>query len=249
MSRRVIVASVGFTSARVLRGIFGVGFYKGDIVILVNSFPRKKEAEEAMTTLRNESEKLGLKPVELWLNPEYPFEYNVACIRALVEEYAPCNTVFLISGGLRWLAMVLIMVAVALKTIGGVLGDRTINVEKIRVELEEESEGGGEGRLETRFIDIPVIPKLADITAEDYDLLQLIGSREYVTTGHVVKLAESGAGWRIKELVESSKKPRTTISKKLQRLEKLGLVTREARGRGFIYRLTILGKILVLKHS
>lgn len=247
--RKVIVASVGFNWRRVLRGLYGIGFNPGDAVILVNSYPKRGEAEEAMNILKSRFEELGLNVAELWLNPENPFEYSVAQIRSLVEGYAPCSTVFLVSGGFRWLAMALIMAAIALKTIGEILGDKGVTIEKIRVELEEEAESVSGIELVTPYIEIPVLPKLAELTAVDYEMLRLLGSRRGARVRDVVRLAGEDVEWRVRELVESSREPRTTISRRLQKLERLGLVTREARGRGFIYRLTTLGKMLVLKPS
>lgn len=247
MNRRVIVASVGFNWQRVLRGCYGVGLYPSDVVILINSLPSREDSKKAMSTLRDRFEELGLNVVELWLDPDEEFELNVARVRSVIESYGPCSVIFLVGGGLRWLTMTLIMTAIALNTIGGLLGEKSVKVEKIRIELEEEAESIDNIRLTTRYIEISTIPKLADIDAVDYETLKVLSETENSVKTQKIYRDLIERGTRIRDLIEKLKRPRTTITRRLQKLERLGLISRKAAGRGLVYELTTTGKLIAYK--
>lgn len=238
--KRVIVASVGFNWNRTLRGIYGVGLYPNDTVVLVNSRPEKEDAVKAMDILKDRLSEIGVKVLELWLDPLEPFEFNVIRVRSTVERLIPCGVVILIAGGFRWIATVLIMSAVVLNTISDLGSKNRITVEKIRMEVEEEIEGATITDSKPLYIEIHYIPKLLNLTAEDYEILKIIGRGHGAEQGS----ATETPAMRIKDIARQSGRPRTTVARKLIRLEKMGLVIRETRGRSFTYRLTSVGKML-----
>jgi len=222
---RVIIAGVGFNWRRVLRGFYGVGFYPGDYAILVNSEPRESSAEEAMSILSSRLSELGLSIRELWLDPARSFEENVAIIRSFIEDNAPCTTIFLVGGGFRWLSTLLMITAMALKSISSII---SVNVEKIRIEIEEEVESRAVS-IPASYIEIPVVPKLVNISAQDYDVLRAIARRGRT---------------RVRSIVDETSLSRTVIVRRLKKLLDLGLVKFEIRGKGYLYSLTPLGAMI-----
>uniref|UniRef100_A0A7C4H256 CRISPR locus-related DNA-binding protein n=1 Tax=Ignisphaera aggregans TaxID=334771 RepID=A0A7C4H256_9CREN len=234
--KRIVVASVGFNWSRTLRGIYGIGLYPNDIIILVNSKPEKEDAVNAMNIIKGRLSEVGVKALELWLNHIDPFELNVARVRSLIERYAPCSVVILIAGGFRWITTVLIFSATVLNTIGNLVRDRII-VEKIRIEIEEELEGIDITDNKPLYIEIHHIPKLINLTIEDYEILKIIGQNQDINKKSIIK---------IKDIANQSGKPRTTIIRKLVKLEKIGLITREVQGRYYTYKLTDIGKMLAI---
>ncbi|MEM1731457.1 MAG: CRISPR-associated CARF protein Csa3 [Ignisphaera sp.] len=234
--KRIVVASVGFNWSRTLRGIYGIGLYPNDIIILVNSKPEKEDAINAMNIIKGRLSEVGVKALELWLNHIDPFELNVARVRSLIERYAPCSVVILIAGGFRWITTVLIFSATVLNTIGNLVRDRII-VEKIRIEIEEELEGIDITDNKPLYIEIHHIPKLINLTIEDYEILKIIGQNQDINKKSIIK---------IKDIANQSGKPRTTIIRKLVKLEKIGLITREVQGRYYTYKLTDIGKMLAI---
>ncbi|MEM1560290.1 MAG: CRISPR-associated CARF protein Csa3 [Ignisphaera sp.] len=234
--KRIVVASVGFNWSRTLRGIYGIGLYPNDIIILVNSKPEKEDAVNAMNIIKGRLSEVGVKALELWLNHIDPFELNVARVRSLIERYAPCSVVILIAGGFRWITTVLIFSATVLNTIGNLVRERII-VEKIRIEIEEELEGIDITDNKPLYIEIHHIPKLINLTIEDYEILKIIGQNQDINKKSIIK---------IKDIANQSGKPRTTIIRKLVKLEKIGLITREVQGRYYTYKLTDIGKMLAI---
>lgn len=234
--KRIVVASVGFNWSRTLRGIYGIGLYPNDIIILVNSKLEKEDAINAMNIIKGRLSEVGVKALELWLNHIDPFELNVARVRSLIERYAPCSVVILIAGGFRWITTVLIFSATVLNTIGNLVRDRII-VEKIRIEIEEELEGIDITDNKPLYIEIHHIPKLINLTIEDYEILKIIGQNQDINKKSIIK---------IKDIANQSGKPRTTIIRKLVKLEKIGLITREVQGRYYTYKLTDIGKMLAI---
>ncbi|MEM1731361.1 MAG: CRISPR-associated CARF protein Csa3 [Ignisphaera sp.] len=239
--KRIVVASVGFNWSRTLRGIYGIGLYPNDIVILVNSKPEKEDAVKAMNIIKDRLSEVGVKALELWLNPIEPFELNVARVRSLIERCAPCSVVILIAGGFRWITTVLIFSATVLNTIGNLARDSII-VEKIRIEIEEEIEGIDITDSKPLYIEIHRIPKLINLTIEDYEILKIIGQNQDIRQNSLTKKSII----KIKDIANQSGKPRTTIIRKLLKLEKIGLITREVQGRYYTYKLTDIGKMLAI---
>ncbi|MEM1640521.1 MAG: CRISPR-associated CARF protein Csa3 [Acidilobaceae archaeon] len=227
MLYRAIVAGVGFNWRRVLRGFYGIGFNPGDYAILVNSEPRDNNAVEAMNILSSRLSELGLSTKEFWLDPTKPFEENVAIVRSFIEDRAPCTTVFLIGGGFRWLSALLMMTAMILKSISFV----GVDVEKIRIEIEEELESRAVS-VPTLYIEIPVVPKFVNISVQDYDVLKAI--------------AKKGKA-RVKNIIDETSLSRTVVVKRLKKLLDLGLIKSETRGKGNLYSLTQLGVMLAHK--
>ncbi|MEM1873849.1 MAG: CRISPR-associated CARF protein Csa3, partial [Acidilobaceae archaeon] len=165
---------------------------------------------------------------EVWLKPWEPFEASVAAVRSIVESRAPCSSVFLVGGGFRWLSVLLMITAMALNSVGSFVG---VNVEKVRVEIEEEAEDRAVG-LPASYIEIPVVPKLADITAQDYVVLRAV--------------AERGRA-RVKSIAGDTGLSRTAVVRRLKRLLDLGLLRFEARGKGYLYSLTPSGVMLAYR--
>ncbi len=195
---------------------------------------------EAMETLHrfiSESfEDLSIDIRDEWLDPRLGLVHNVALLRSLVEDLAPCRAVIVIAGGLRWLSAALMFLSLTLATAGGFTN---IKIEPVQTMLEEESPSiralfkGTE-----RIITWPFVPRLVDLTLNEYIVLKQIASGR--------RRAKELHG----ELNKDCRRPRgcvsmATIQRILTKLVRKGLVTHEHRGKGFLYNLTPLGMMLV----
>lgn len=232
-TRKVVVASVGFTWERVARAVARVGVGGGDAILLFNSVPRVEAAERAMNSLVEWfSNVFSDVCVEcFWLDPRDGFENNVAKIRREVERFAPCRAYFLAIGGFRWLSLAVAYAAFATHTLSHI---NKVVVESLELELEEDTRSRDAIRelfptQESRVIKIPVLLKLAEIDFEDLQILKEI---------------ESGAR-RAKQLCKKLDIPRSTMQRKLVQLVNKGLLTYEERGRSYLYKTTPLAKMLL----
>ncbi len=231
--RRVLVASVGHTFSTVFQAVARIGVGSGDSVVLVNSLPRSKAAAEVMAKLGERLREVygGVEVLEVWLDPREAFEANVARLRSIVENRAPCRAVFLGVGGFRWLAIALWYAAVAVHTVGGYQG---ITVEDYVLILEEdESSAVPEAypTIEERIIRIPILARLAEITEEELRILRA------VETGHR----------RARQLQRALNTPLSTLQKRLASLVKKNLLQYEKRGKSYLYTLTPLAVMLTSK--
>ena len=237
--------------------IISVGFYPGnalqalaktlpiDVVFLVNSEPKNERAMRAMEDIHkfiNEfSSKVGseVTTIDLWLDPKDGIVNAVARLRSTIEEYAPCSITIGMAGGLRWLSATLMFLALTLSSVGKYVG---VTVDYVYTMLEEESRSIRTlfRTIEERTIPWPTIPKLVDLTFDEYNVLKLIGLGK-----HRAKDIHS-------ELNKNCKRPSgcismATIQRILVKLVKKGLISYEKRGKAHYYDLKPLGTMIIGK--
>ncbi|ABW02344.1 CRISPR-associated CARF protein Csa3 [Caldivirga maquilingensis] len=252
--KRTIVVSVGMYPYNAIVAIMSIGVGPGDVIILVNSEPRRIEdlrprggrmqPEDAMNQIRkiilDNIPEVDIKDV--WLSPSRHLADNVALLRTLVESLAPTSVTIAIAGGLRWLSVVLMFLAMALKTIGGYT---RVNVEDVFVMLEEESPSIKRifPGIRERIIHWPIIPALTSMDKLEYEILRIITSKEDGIKAKEIIQAINGQ-------FERSRRPsKASIERKLTKLRRKGVITYEKVGKAYIYKPTDLGKILTKQYT
>ncbi len=250
--RKCVVVSVGLYPGNAKQALVRAGPVGGDVVFLVNSEPRavpegvvrgrRRQPTEAMEALHRFIKELGeegevIGVVDVWLDPRDGIAVSVARLRSMVEDYAPCRVIIGMAGGFRWLSVALMFLALALSTVGPYVG---VTVDSVFAMLEEESPSVRAlfRNVEERVIPWPVMPRLADLTFDEYRVLRLIG------------LGRHRAKGILDEYNRDCKKPGGCISMaKVQRiltkLVKKGLIGYEKRGKAHYYELKPLGQMLV----
>ena len=189
-----IVATTGFRWERPWDSIVSEGIPAGSLVVLVNSLPRDPRAEEAVAKLAEmvETFQPGARVRVEWLDPSHGVEGNVARLRRILEDDGPGPAVIHASGGLRWLTMVAVFLAMALEATKPIRG-----VEpwlKAVFEMGEPQEPLVVRRL----------PSLARVQAEDLDILHVLGDRGPLS---------------LRELASILRSAKSTLYKRLERLK------------------------------
>ena len=250
--RKCIVVSVGLYPGNARQTLVRAGPVGGDVVFLVNSEPRTVPEEvlrggrlqptDTMKVLHRFIKEIDreVNVVDVWLDPRDGIAINVARLRSLVEDYAPCRVIIGMAGGFRWLSAALMFLALALASVGNYVG---VAVDSVYTMLEEESPSVRAlfKNVEERVIPWPVVPRLAEISdRREYSILRLIG------------LGKHRAKEILRELNKDCKKPggcisMATVQRILVKLTRKGLINYRKQGKAHYYELGLLGTMLVTR--
>mgnify|MGYP001773058412 CR=1 FL=1 len=249
--RKCIVVSVGLYPGNAKQALVRAGPVGGDVVFLVNSEPRTVPEEvlrgrrlqptaamEALHRLINELDS-EVRVTDVWLDPRAGIVNNVARLRTLIEEEAPCKVTIGMAGGFRWLSTALMFLALTLSSMGQYVN---VTMDKVFVMLEEESPSIRAlfKNVEERIITWPMIPKLVNVTRDEYEVLKLIGLGKHRAKD--IKHDLNKDCIRLSGCISMA-----TIQRILVKLVRKGLITYEKRGKAHYYELKPLGAMLVTK--
>ena len=216
------MATTGFRWERPWESIVAEGIERGALVVLVNSLPVDERAVAAVEELRSRitaAQPTARVRVE-WLDPRLGVEGNVARLRRIVEEDGPGRAVIHASGGLRWLTMVAVFLAMALEATRPFRGVAP----RLKAVFEMD-----EPRAPRDPLIVEQVPPLARVHAGDLEVLRVLGEKGPL---------------RLRDLARELGVPQSTLYKRLERLAEKGLVASEARGRSKVYRATATGIML-----